>query len=109
MKQAILDGRLLTTRSQIHQALARQLEFPAWYGANLDALHDCLTSSREEIRLVLAHPELLEKNFGSWLNALRRMLRRRTEERGAPFPRHKLQHAGNRRTGYRSPHGTGSL
>lgn len=75
MKQAILDGRLLTTRSQIHQALARQLEFPAWYGANLDALHDCLTSSREEIRLVLAHPELLEKNFGSWLNALRRMLR----------------------------------
>lgn len=75
MKQAILDGRLIRNRQQVHESFARQLELPAWYGANLDALHDCLTSMKEEVRVVLAHPELLEKTLGSWLNALRRMLR----------------------------------
>lgn len=75
MRQAILDGRLIRTRSQVHTTLAQQLELPAWYGGNLDALHDCLTAAREETTLVLAHPELLEQNLGSWLNALRRMLR----------------------------------
>ena len=65
MKQAILDGRLIRTRSQVHTTLAQQLELPAWYGGNLDALHDCLTAAREETTLVLAHPELLEQNLGS--------------------------------------------
>ncbi len=75
MKRAILDGRLITTRAQLHETLSQQLELPAWYGANLDALHDCLTSMRDEIHLVLAHPEKLEQHLGSWFNALRRMLK----------------------------------
>ena len=75
MKQAILDGRLIQSRQQVHASFARQLDLPAWYGANLDALHDCLTSMKDEVRVVLAHPDLLEKTLGSWLNALRRMLR----------------------------------
>ena len=75
MKQAILDGRLIKSRRQVHESVAFQLELPVWYGANLDALHDCLTSMRDEVRIVLAHTDLLEKTLGSWLNALRRMLR----------------------------------
>ena len=32
----------------IHGQLAQALTFPAWYGNNLDALHDCLTDIRED-------------------------------------------------------------
>ena len=65
MKQAVLDGRLIQSRQQVHASFARQLDLPAWYGANLDALHDCLTSMKDEVRVVLAHPDLLEKTLGS--------------------------------------------
>jgi len=30
-------------KKSVLQAIGRALEFPAWYGANLDALYDCLT------------------------------------------------------------------
>lgn len=80
MKQVILDGRLIKSRQQLHESVAAQLALPAWYGANLDALHDCLTSMKDEVRIVLAHPEQMEKTLGSWLNALRRMLREACNE-----------------------------
>ena len=47
MKQVILDGTGLTTSAQVHELLARELDFPIWYGANLDALYDCLTDVKE--------------------------------------------------------------
>ena len=33
----------LAQREQAHQYLARMLDFPDYYGKNLDALFDCLT------------------------------------------------------------------
>ncbi|MBK9033013.1 MAG: HutD family protein [Myxococcales bacterium] len=38
-----LDGAAMTTPAEFHAELARQFGFPAFYGANLDALIDCLT------------------------------------------------------------------
>lgn len=75
MRQAILDGAALRTRGQVHDALAAQLDFPAWYGGNLDALFDCLTACRAEpVEIVLWHPAELETNLGRWARALRRVL-----------------------------------
>ena len=37
---------------QLHGILARELQFPGWYGANLDALHDCLTSVSTDTVLI---------------------------------------------------------
>ena len=30
------------SRAALHELLARELDFPPYYGANLDALNDCL-------------------------------------------------------------------
>lgn len=38
-----LDGTAMTTVAGFHAELARGLGLPSWYGANLDALVDCLT------------------------------------------------------------------
>lgn len=38
----ILNCENLLHREQAHQYLAQMLDFPAYYGKNLDALFDCL-------------------------------------------------------------------
>jgi ribonuclease inhibitor len=38
-----IHGDQITSRDEMHLALAQALEFPDYYGANLDALWDCLT------------------------------------------------------------------
>lgn len=47
------------TMPAIHEQLAMALSFPAWYGRNLDALHDCLTGMTQDITLELIHWERL--------------------------------------------------
>ena len=39
----VLDVSACETAEDLHRALAEGLHFPAWYGGNLDALHDCLS------------------------------------------------------------------
>lgn len=43
--------------ARLHQALAQKLDFPDWYGNNLDALYDCLTDLEEQTRLTLLNLE----------------------------------------------------
>lgn len=43
MKQITLDGNKLSDITQVHDYLKELLEFPDYYGKNLDALYDCLT------------------------------------------------------------------
>lgn len=47
MKTIILDGILLCEKETAHQYLQDHLEFPCYYGKNLDALYDCLTEIDE--------------------------------------------------------------
>ncbi len=42
-----VDGAAMTTAAAMHAELARGFGFPAWYGHNLDALLDCLSSLDE--------------------------------------------------------------
>lgn len=47
MKKIIIDCQNLLEREQAHRYLAQMLDFPEYYGKNLDALFDCLTELRE--------------------------------------------------------------
>ncbi|OBR64171.1 hypothetical protein A7K91_11600 [Paenibacillus oryzae] len=42
MKEIAIYGAAIANAEQLHQQLAKQLAFPAWYGNNLDALWDML-------------------------------------------------------------------
>lgn len=39
-----LDARKMERKGEAHEYLKEQMAFPEYYGKNLDALHDCLTS-----------------------------------------------------------------
>ena len=56
------------------ELLARELDFPIWYGANLDALYDCLTDVREETMITLRNRDALEEHLGSYGHRLMRLL-----------------------------------
>ena len=56
MKQIILDGNILADASKVHDYLMEMLEFPEYYGKNLDALHDCLTDL-EDVEITITSPE----------------------------------------------------
>ena len=43
MRYAIIEGAAVGSMARLHRLLAEQLDFPDWYGGNLDALYDCLT------------------------------------------------------------------
>ena len=53
MKQVTIRCTGLTEPWQLHREFARALEFPQWYGGNLDALHDCLMQLGEDTQLIL--------------------------------------------------------
>ena len=43
----------LMGKESLHTALQQALSFPDYYGANLDALYDCLTELEEDTHLIL--------------------------------------------------------
>ena len=51
--ELILDAAWFGNAEQVHNYLANALQFPAWYGRNLDALYDCLTDCRTDTRICL--------------------------------------------------------
>ena len=80
MKFAIIDGNAVTSMEDIHQVLSQQLEFPEWYGGNLDALHDCLTDLHEDVELSIVHTDALLETLGPAYVRLTRVLSDAAEE-----------------------------
>jgi ribonuclease inhibitor len=74
MKKVIIHGDSVAAMADIHRILAEELNFPEWYGGNLDALHDCLTELSEEVHITVLQPETLLETLGSGYTRLCRVL-----------------------------------
>ena len=49
-----IDGAAMHTREAAHEEIARAMDFPDYYGKNLDALWDMLTTTTAQVRLAAA-------------------------------------------------------
>jgi ribonuclease inhibitor len=80
MKNCIIDGAQITDRRELHRILVEELDFPEWYGNNLDALYDCLTDEREEVQIAILHEEELKQRLGTYAQRFLTVLERASEE-----------------------------
>ena len=78
--EVTIDCAGIKTRPQFHAAFAAALAFPHWYGNNLDALHDCLTTIQEETRLHLSGWNALETALGPYSGNARRAILHAAEQ-----------------------------
>lgn len=64
-KNVILDFREVRYYQEIHRIIKEALDFPEWYGENLDALWDCLTDciDEEELNIEIFGFENIQKRF----------------------------------------------
>lgn len=53
MKKIVVDGKDFENKEGLHDALKDKLDFPDYYGKNLDALWDCLRVDRVAVNFSL--------------------------------------------------------
>ena len=56
MREIVLNLTRFEEKISLHSYLKEALDFPFYYGANLDALHDELTSETNATRIIVQYP-----------------------------------------------------
>jgi ribonuclease inhibitor len=66
MEEIFLDCNKMTSKSEAHKYIKKMLKFPGYYGGNLDALWDLLSTKSKIISIFLLHEEKLYENLGDY-------------------------------------------
>ena len=86
MKYVFLDGEKILSNADLHRAFAVALDFPEYYGKNLDALHDCLSEMPDPVCVIAVNVDLLKEHMGRrWKSFLRLMNDLTKDEPGFRF------------------------
>ncbi|HBD63549.1 MAG TPA: hypothetical protein DC038_03835 [Clostridiales bacterium] len=62
----ILDGSKMTSRDTAHKYIKECMNFPEYYGENLDALWDLLSTWASETTVYLLNEEKMHENLGEY-------------------------------------------
>jgi ribonuclease inhibitor len=66
MEELFLDGYKMTSKSEAHKYIKKTLNFPDYYGENLDALWDLLSTKSKTISIFLLHEKKVYENLGDY-------------------------------------------
>ncbi|PIK31463.1 barnase inhibitor [Bacillus siamensis] len=82
----IIDGKDITSTEALHRILKDQLDFPDYYGENLNALWDCLTGWIEfPLTLVWKNFDVSQKALGSDADDVLELFQEAQEELNGEF------------------------
>lgn len=80
MQEIQLDLTSFEEKISLHRYLKETLGFPFYYGANLDALHDELTSETNEMNVHIKLPANPQGKMAEYMPRLRRVFEDAAEE-----------------------------
>ena len=80
MREITLDLTPFTEKISLHRYLKETLDFPFYYGANLDALHDELSSEMVSTRITVRYPSAPAGQMETYLPRLLRVFRDTAQE-----------------------------
>ena len=70
MKQRTLNGKKMTDIESAHNYIAAKLDFPEYYGKNLDALADCVSEFCIDKLIRFKNFDDAQKNLGEYAEML---------------------------------------
>lgn len=80
-----LDGAAMTTVALLHRQLQERLRFPDYYGANLDALWDCLQYIDLPLTVRWYHFASCQRQLGNYANRTLQTFQEAQAERAGFF------------------------
>ena len=75
MREITLDLTPFTEKLSLHRYLKETLNFPFYYGGNLDALHDERASEMAQTRIIVRYPAQPQGQMENYLPRLLRVFR----------------------------------
>ena len=69
-----LDGAVLKTKEELHSKIQWQLNLPDYYGRNLDALWDVLSTWSKSLCIEVTHIAALQNHLGDYADHLLQLL-----------------------------------
>ena len=76
----ILDGELIKDKESLHKQMEEVLDFPEWYGGNLDALYDCLTGVPDEMEIRFQNWEIMAIKLEGYAAVAKKVILRAASE-----------------------------
>ena len=73
-RRVTLSGNKMTSKEALHAYLAKKLALPAYYGKNLDALHDCLCAVSSPLHITVTYINRLLTQTGAYGDSFLRVL-----------------------------------
>lgn len=80
MIKITLDGRYLKTKKAIHLYMKNALDSKEYYGNNLDALYDVLSTYGEPVEIILINEDIFIENLGDYGKSLIKLFKDIEEE-----------------------------
>ena len=66
MKKIVLDCKEMTSQEKAHEYIMKKMNFPNYYGKNLDALYDILSTYDKEVYIKFINTESLTEALGEY-------------------------------------------
>ncbi|MCM0648100.1 barstar family protein [Clostridium swellfunianum] len=80
MKEILLNGDKMLNKASTHAYLKQELALPDYYGENLDALWDCLTTDFSPKKIIICKPEAILEQLEDYGEAIINLFEQAAEE-----------------------------